>query len=52
MSDQERRRLMRQYQQDPSPAAGFEFWKLAAPDIAAGFWAARQHFADEGGSAA
>ena len=37
-----RRRRMAELQHDPTPEAGEEFWKLAAPDIEAGFWAARR----------
>lgn len=42
LDDDERRRLMTLYQLDPSPMAGYRFWKLAAPDIRAGFLAARR----------
>lgn len=47
---EERRRLMEVYRDDPSPVAGYKFWRLAFPDIEAGFWAARHRAQAEGGS--
>lgn len=44
-----RRRRMAELQQDPSPAAGHEFWRLAAPDLEAGFWALRRHIHEQNG---
>lgn len=40
--DTERRALAERYRTDPSPEAGFRFWKLAMPDIEAAFWATRR----------
>lgn len=41
-SDTERWQLMAVYQQDPTPQGGYQFWRLAMPDIEAAFWTARQ----------
>ena len=48
--DEERRRLMEKYRDDPSPVAGYKFWRLAFPDLEAGFWAARRRAQTEGGT--
>jgi hypothetical protein len=47
--DTERRTLAARYQHDPSPEAGERFWRLAMPDIAAGFWATRRQMQAEAG---
>ena len=47
--DNERRALASRYQHDPSPEAGEKFWKLAMPDIEAGFWAARREIHAQNG---
>lgn len=47
--DTDRRRLMAIYQQDPSPVAGYRFWRLAAPDLRAGFLAARKQIHEQNG---
>ncbi|MFG1794168.1 hypothetical protein [Nocardia sp. NPDC049149] len=50
MSDTaERHRRITVLQQDPSPAAGREFWELAMPDVEAGFWALRRHIHGQNG---
>ncbi|MFE7799033.1 hypothetical protein [Nocardia sp. NPDC057440] len=49
MSDAERRARMATLQQNPSPSAGREFWKLAIPDLEAAFWATRRRIHEQNG---
>ena len=47
--DHERRVKASLLQFDPSPEAGEEFWRLAFPDLEAGFWATRREIHAQNG---
>lgn len=47
--DVDRRRLMAVYRDDPSAAAGEKFWRLAWPDLEAGFLALRRQIHEQNG---